>query len=513
MNWLEKYKPKLLKDFLSNQSEIEKAINWIKNYKNDYLNTKKVLLIIGNSGTGKTLLAETILKEYDYTKIELNSTDVRSQKKISEFLKKSLTFKNVIDMFNNGNKPIGLLIDEIDTICKLSDKGGFSEFLSILKQNDKFETLKKNAHDKKKNKKTKVLIEDYIKLYNPIICTSNDINDKKINELKKYSEVICLKKFTYEDSIIIIDELYNDNKQNIEQNVKFDIFNYSQGDIRRLILTLEELHIFSYGKTLTKDIFNIFKNTFVEKEEDIQLIESTKKLLSEKLDFIQCQKLFQIDCLLIPLMIYHNSINYIKNTEDISKKKLNIYRNILNTLCVHDTIQTNIFEVQDWDELHDISSFYGSVVPNYYFNQLKNKKNIDIEFTSLLNKISQMYVNKKLLNEAKFSIGKLNFDTDEIIYLTEIISNYFDDYKNFDNSNDESEDETDLIESNNLISFHKPLYNNSNLIKFMNKYHINIDGLENLLKIEKLNQINEKKKKKFTLKIKKEINNFLITQI
>ena len=145
MNWLEKYKPKLLKDFLSNQSEIEKAINWIKNYKNDYLNTKKVLLIIGNSGTGKTLLAETILKEYDYTKIELNSTDVRSQKKISEFLKKSLTFKNVIDMFNNGNKPIGLLIDEIDTICKLSDKGGFSEFLSILKQNDKFETLKKKC--------------------------------------------------------------------------------------------------------------------------------------------------------------------------------------------------------------------------------------------------------------------------------------------------------------------------------------------------------------------------------
>ena len=512
MNWLEKYKPKLLKDFLSNKLEIEKAISWIENYKKDYLNTKKVLLIIGNSGTGKTLLAETILKEYDYNKIELNSTDVRSQKKISEFLKKSLTFKNVIDMFNNGNKPIGLLIDEIDTICKLSDKGGFSEFLSILKQNDKFETLKKNAHDKKKNKKTKVLIEDYIKLYNPIICTSNDINDKKINELKKYSEVICLKKFTYEDSIIIIDELYNDNKQNIEQNVKFDIFNYSQGDIRRLILTLEELHIFSYGKTLTKDIFNVFKNTFVEKEEDIQLIESTKKLLSEKLDFTKCQKLFQIDCLLIPLMIYHNSINFIKNTEDTSKKKLNIYRNILDSLCVHDTIQTNIFEVQDWDELYDISSFYGSVSPNYYFNQLKNKKNIDIEFTSLLNKISQMYVNKKLLNEAKFSIGKLNFDTDEIIYLTEIISNYFDEYKNFDNSNDESEDETDLIELNN-ISFHKPLNNNSQLVKFMNKYHINIDGLENLLKIEKLNQINEKKKKKFTLKIKKEINNFLITQV
>jgi SpoVK/Ycf46/Vps4 family AAA+-type ATPase len=220
MNWLEKYKPKLLKDFYSNNLEIEKAIDWIKRYKLDYLNTKKVLLIIGNSGTGKTQLAEILLKEYNYEKIELNSTDVRSQKKISDFLKKTLTFKNVIDMFNDSNKPIGLLIDEIDTICKLSDKGGFNEFLSILKQNDKFETLKKNAHDKKKVKKNKTLIEDYIKLYNPIICTSNDINDKKINELKKYSDIIYLNKITYDECIKIINNLYTDNKQNIDALVQ-----------------------------------------------------------------------------------------------------------------------------------------------------------------------------------------------------------------------------------------------------------------------------------------------------
>jgi enolase len=59
-------------------------------------------------------------------------------------LKKALTYKNVIDMFNDGNKPIGILIDEIDTICKMSDKGGFSEFLNILKMNDKYEAIKQN---------------------------------------------------------------------------------------------------------------------------------------------------------------------------------------------------------------------------------------------------------------------------------------------------------------------------------------------------------------------------------
>lgn len=508
MNWLSIYKPKLLEDFKTNKNEIEKAIKWIKNYKQDS-NTKKVLFILGTSGTGKTLLADMIFKEYNYQKIELNSTDIRSQKKIGEFLKKSLTYKNVIDMFNEGNSPIGILIDEIDTICKLSDKGGFTEFLNILKQNEKCEIQKKNINDKKKLKKAKILIDDYIKLYNPIICTSNDINDKKINELKKYSEVIILQKITFEENLEIINDLYQKNNQKINEDVKLDISDHSQGDVRRLILLLEELYFYAKGDIITKKLFENFKITFQEKKEDIQLLEYTKILLTKKLTISDSQKYFDTDCLLTPLMVYHNSIDYIKNSEDTSKKKLNTYKNILESLCIHDTIQTNIFEIQDWEELYHISSFYGAAIPNYYFNTLTNKKEVNVQFTSLLNKISQMYVNKKLLNSAKFSIGKINYDTDEIIYLTEIISNYFDNYKeNLNISDDEDEEEEEPIQHDILK---KPLINNSELIKFMNKYCINIDGLENILKIEKLNQFNEKRKKKFTLKIKKEISNFLVT--
>ena len=525
MNWLELYRPKILNDFKTNKEEIQKAIKWIENYKLDYVSSKKVLFIIGNTGTGKTLLGDLILNEYNYQKIELNSSDLRSQKKIGDFLKKSLTYKNVIDMFYEGKKPIGILMDEIDTICKLSDKGGFTEFLDILKQNDKFQTLKKNITDKKKVKKTKILPDDYIKLYNPIICTSNDINDKKINELKKFSEVIHLKKPTNDEMIYIIDDIYRKNNQTIDESVKYKICEYSQGDVRRLIILLENLHYLANGNNIDDDLFEKYKKAYKEKEEDVQLIESTKRLLTEKMDVSTSQIYFDVDCLLTPLMIYHNSINYIKNSEDTSKKdsslkKLSIYKNVLESLCMHDTIQTNIFEVQDWDELYDIASIYGASIPNYYFNQLVYKKNteVTIEFTSLLNKISQMYVNKKLLNSAKFSIGKINFDTDEIIYLTEIISTYFDKYKENINDCDEDDEDDDEIENQKIdksehIGYKKPLQNNSQLITFMNKYHINIDGLENILKIEKLNQISEKRKKKFTLKIKKEISNFLTTQV
>jgi hypothetical protein len=429
-------------------------------------------------------------------------------------------------MFNEGNTPIGILLDEIDTICKLSDKGGFTEFLSILKLNDKYQTLKKNIADKKKVKKTTILVEDYIKLYNPIICTSNDINDKKLTELKKYSEVIYLEKPNKEEVYYIIESIYNPLSQKITDDAKNILYEYSQGDIRRLIMLLEDIYYYSKGNIIDENLINDHKKIFREKLEDIQLLNSTKLLLNKKLSLKDTEVYFDIDCLLTPLMIYHNSIDYIKNTENTNNQKLNVYKNILESLCIHDTIQTNIFEIQDWDELYNIASLYGAGIPNYYFSLLKSKKDTEIQFTSLLNKISQMFVNKKLLNSAKFSLGKLNYDTDEIIYLAEIMSVYFDNYKNNINSDDEDEEEDiNEIDTNNIdinsnnnnnnidnINFKKPIENNSKLVNFMNTNKMSIDSLENILKIEKLNQINEKRKKKFTLKIKKELSNFLLTK-
>jgi DNA polymerase III delta prime subunit len=513
MNWLDKYKPTCINDFKTNINEITKAKEWIENYKKNSTTSKKALLIIGDTGTGKTLLADVLLKEYNYQKIELNSTDVRSQKKLGEFLRKSLTYKNVVDMFFEEKLPVGILLDEIDTICNLTDKGGMSEFLDILKMNDKFEIYKKNLAEKKKMKKMKINPNEYIKLYNPIICTSNDINDKKINELKKYSEVIYLKKPEINELLQVINHIYNQNNQSIETNISIELIKYCCYDVRRLIILLEDLHYFSKGKHINSTIFDQFKKTYKEKEEDLQLLESTRKLFYNKMDITSTQICFSNDCLLTPLMIYHNSLDYIKNTDDNNSKKINIYRNVLESLCIHDTIQTNIYELQDWDELYDIASTYGATIPNYYFSQLKTKKNdpITIQFTSLLNKICQMYVNKKLLNNAKFNLGKLNVDIDEIIYATEIMSYYFEKYKNLEKDNDESTSE-DITEEDDIPNLSKKplLLNNSELISFMNKYHISIDGLENIMKIEKLNKINEKKTKKFTLKLKKDISNYLI---
>lgn len=523
MNWLEIYKPIYISQINNNIEEIKKAKLWIESYKKNSETTKKVCLILGTTGIGKTLLADILFKEYNYDKIELNSSDIRSQKKIGDFLKKSLTYRNIIDMFNEGNRPIGILLDEIDTICKLSDKGGLNEFLGILKMNEKCSIASKKNLDEKKSKKKikKFTFEDYIKLYNPIICTSNDINDKKITELKKYSEVIYLNKPSDYEMIDIINNIYGKVNQEIDNPVKNSICYHVNGDIRSLVMLLEDLYNYANGRTIDIELFDNYKKAFNVKHEDIQLIESTRLLMTKKMEIKESQLYFDIDCLLIPLMIYHNSLDYIKKSDDNLKNKIDIYKNIMKSLCIHDTIQTNIFEAQDWDELYDIAGVYGACIPNYNFMKLNNKKKIEaeIEFTSLLNKISQMYTNKKLLNNSRFSIGKVHFDNDEIIYLTEIMAYYFEDYKsggptNNDNDCDNEEnDENDVNDENNIdniVKYVKPEFNNSKLIRYMNNYNINISGLENILKIDKLNLINEKRKKKFTTKIKKDITSFLI---
>jgi hypothetical protein len=96
--------------------------------------------------------------------------------------------------------------------------------------------------------------------------------------------------------------------------------------------------------------------------------------MTQKMNYEQIEYYFDLDCMLLPMMLYHNSLNYIKGCEDTFKKKVKTYKNIMKSLCVHDTIQTNIFEFQEWDNLYDLSIFYGSVQPNYYFLELTNKK-------------------------------------------------------------------------------------------------------------------------------------------
>ncbi len=535
MNRFEKYKPKKLDDFICFKDEIQKIKKWIQDYKKNYHTSKKVLLLIGQSGIGKTKMVEVLFEEYCYRKIEYNSSEIRT-KKISELFEKSVSFKNVYEMMDESNKPVGFLIDELDGLFGTGDKGGFSELIDILKNNVKYEDYLDSVEKKKKitkAKKNKIMENKYIQLTNPILATCFDSNEKKLNELKKYSEVIYFQKPSLQTIKEFIHFFEKNENFKLEEDIYENIYNFTNGDIRKLISLLEQMKTYISIKKknknnelliIEKEDWILFNNFFSQKNNDEPLLYETARILYDKnLSYDECERIFEKDCLLMPLMVYHNSINAFKNSKENIKKKIYHYQNSIQSICAHDNIQTLILKYQYWDELMNNAWVYSMLLPNRHLSEL-NALRQKLESTNLLNKISQMLVNKKLVQNTRQSFHKLNLESDEVLYTIHILSHYLGDIKENIILKEESEAlETQSLEEEGEDGIevkskkkNKENYDdnykmeiNSQLTDFMNQYGIKMEDLENIMKIEKLNTGLNSKKKKFTMKMKRKIEDQL----
>ena len=105
---LDKYKPKNSSDLKGNDINIKFIKKWLNIFKNndnnDLNNFKNGLLITGDSGIGKTLTAQLLLKEENFDIIEFNASELRSAKIIREKFKSLINGSNILKMVNNTNK-------------------------------------------------------------------------------------------------------------------------------------------------------------------------------------------------------------------------------------------------------------------------------------------------------------------------------------------------------------------------------------------------------------------------
>lgn len=492
--------PNSIDDIIFYKEQIKIASKWLSNFKNNIDRSKKALLLIGDTGSGKTTLSHLLLKKFEYQIIELNSTNVRSQKKIGDFLHKSLGFNNVIDMFYERKRPIGLVLDELETLCQNTDKGGLSEFIQVLKDNQKYEKNKlklEEQNNKKKNKKNvdnklKIDMNKFIFIENPIICTYTDNNDKKINELKKFCQVINLKNIKFEEYSEFLN--YMKKKHNILKNKTINkeiIKNITiecNNDIRKFIYSIENLHLYSYKKIDVK-VYDKLKYLNDTTKNDIQLSNAVDLLLNQKLSIEKLDLLFYLEPYHLPYTIYQNIINFLNNTDLNNSDKFEIYSKYLNYLSNFDKVNNLIYDSNEWVDVDNYLKLYGVYYPNYEINNYKFKKNMntEIEFTNIHNKASQMLVNKKLISNAKYSLNKKYSTVYNTILNTELLFHYFNEFR-------------ECILEENFKNLGK-----KKLITYMNYYKINYDDLENILKIEKINKDEDKRKKNITVLLKEKI--------
>lgn len=395
--WTNKYQPKTLDQMVLNKSKLKSIREWFENFKDP--KSKKILLLSGPPGIGKTTIANLALQEYGYNVIEYNASSIRGPKNIREVFNKILGYRSVIDMFKNNTMPTGVIMDEIDTLCSGGDKGGMTEFLNIIKSRKE-----KNVYH----------------INNPIVCTYNEFSDKKLTELRNQSVEIKINKPSKFELGKIVDKIQENEGMDIDEDAKQLLIKHSVFDIRRLINILYDIYLIYKDKTITYEIVEEVIETFVKKNVDVQIFDMTRNILNHELTSDELLSYYDSDRLLLPMMLHENYINSILHRKIDDKSKQELILKCSDSLINYDIYQTSIYENQNW-EIADTKVLSFFTLMNEIAKLDKSMIHIDkIDYTVLLNKISLYHTNKKLINTLS---NKINIDLsiDDMYFLSEII--------------------------------------------------------------------------------------------
>ena len=231
-----------------------------------------VLIICGNSGVGKSLLAKEILKNKVIT--EIDSLSIKNNINLDQSLNNIISKDNISMMFNKEKRiDRGIIIDNLNIFHKY-DKKNFKLLCKFLERQTFY--------------KTKVIC----------MCDSKFIINKAIKKFKKFLIHIKYNNFAYHK---IINKLLKDYTIQLSFEEKNSLLIQSKYDLNRFI-------------TLIKDIKN--KNIFDDFDNSTELY---KKTFREDLTMENIARLFESEKLTISLNLLENVINYTRNINDLVK--------------------------------------------------------------------------------------------------------------------------------------------------------------------------------------------------
>tara|TARA_R110002074_G_scaffold224924_3_gene396391 strand:- start:1087 stop:2508 length:1422 start_codon:yes stop_codon:yes gene_type:complete len=350
------------------KEEIKNLLNNFNTNKNNF-NLKRGIYIYGAAGIGKSRFINNILKELDYDIINYDAGDIRNKSVIETITRENMSDKSVISLFTKKQKPIAIVMDEIDGMNS-GDKGGINSLIKLIRP--------------KKTKKQK--LEEIS--YNPIICISNYHIDKKINELMKVCESFEILTPTNEQITTIIRQMI---PSLAKKNLLLDnIIYYIQGDLRKLDTIL---NIYKSKNNIIKP--ETIENIFSLKSLNEDAKEITKNLITKKYNFKDHNTIMnETDRTIVGLLFHENIIDYISIKD--KKDNIHLYLKILNNICFSDYIDRITFQKQIW-QFNEMSCLLKIFYNNKIFHEENSKENIinkDIRFTKILTKYSTEYNNQ-----------------------------------------------------------------------------------------------------------------------
>jgi len=343
------------------------------------LSFKRGIYIYGNPGTGKTTFIEQILKELNYDIVKYDAGDIRNKSIIDTITKHNMSDKNVLSMLQKKVKKIAIIMDEIDGMNN-GDKGGINSLIKLIRP--------------KKTKKQKL---EEITL-TPIICIGNYHMDKKIKELMKVCNSYELKNPTNDE----IDGIITDFMPNIDAQLKTNLLNYIQGDLRKLESVVK---IYNKQNTILKN--EIIQNIFQPKTYNEDSKKITQKLINNKYelnDHIHIMN--ETDRTIVGLLWHENIIDVLSKFP--MEKTYPLYTKLLENICYSDYIDRITFQKQIW-QFNEMSSliktFYNNKIYHEAFTKRPKYNPSEVRFTKVLTKYSTEYNNYLFTQHLSFTLG------------------------------------------------------------------------------------------------------------
>jgi len=395
--WVNAYTPKRYTDLLGDERVNREVLSWVKEWdycvfqKNDYLKAqstlnamrnidsnnndkykrpfKKIMLLAGPPGLGKTTLAHVVAKHCGYNVVEINASDDRTGNSVKNKLLSALEMQNI----TNG-KPNLVVIDEIDGV---SGKGsGDQNFIKLLINIVTAEANQTNDKRKKRGKQFKPLLR-------PIICICNDQYTPVLKPLRAIAQIYSFKPPQPKQLAKRLKEISDNCNLKTDIRSLLALCELTECDIRSCIntlqfinnkhedLTLETLSHVNIGhKDLNKSLFNIWENIFtIPNARDKRSYTLGQNLKEEKQNTLSNRYISRLSALInsngeyekIIIGCYENYIK-LKTVNFSSDPNQSKYVLISEWLEFYDYINLNIskfahFELSEY-AIYPIISFY-----------------------------------------------------------------------------------------------------------------------------------------------------------